>query len=135
MKALAISAMLALSLSACAGTTEEQRAAYRETGVILALVAIDVIRDVGLGPDEIDPEILKYVDGACRLLQAGGPLIVLAINTRVSEFNADATADDQIELVSPDEYLATLDASCAVISAILAPAPEVAPVPVPAPEA
>ncbi len=118
----------ALVLSACASTTEEQRTASRETAVILALVAIDVIRDVGLGPDEIDPQILKYVNGACTLLQAGGPFIVLAINQRVAERNADATADEQIELVSVEEYLSTLNTSCSVIRAILTPAPEIAPV-------
>ncbi len=124
----------ALALTACS-TTVADREAYRETGMILALTAVDVIKDIGLGPDEIDPKVLKIVNGACTLLQAGGPIITLAINTRVAEHNADVEAGEETELVSMEEYLATLDAVCSVIAAILEPsaAPVASPVPVPNP--
>ncbi len=110
----------ALALSACS-TTVEERDAYRETGMILALTAVDVIKDIGLGPDEIDPKVLKIVNGACLLLQAGGPLITLAINTRVAEYNADVEAGEETDPVTMEEYQRTLDAVCAVIAAILEP--------------
>ncbi len=110
----------ALALSACS-TTVEERDAYRETGVILALTAVDVIKDIGLGPDEIDPKVLKIVNGACLLLQAGGPLITLAINTRVTEHNADVESGAETGLVTMKEYQATLDAVCAIIYSILQP--------------
>ncbi len=109
-----------MALTACA-TTPEEREAYRETGMLLALTAVDVIRDVGLGPEEVDPKVLKIVNGACTLMKAGGPLIVLAINTRVSEANAEAAEDEQTGLVTAEEYLATLDAVCVLIEAILTP--------------
>lgn len=113
--------MLFVSLASCS-TTVEERAAYRETGMILALTAVDVIKDIGLDTDEIDPKVLKIVNGACLLLKAGGPTIILAINTRVTEHNADVVAGEETELVTMEEYLATLDAVCAVITAILEPA-------------
>ena len=127
--------MLFVSLASCS-TTVEERDAYRETGMILALTAVDVIKDIGLGPDEIDPKVLKIVNGACLLLRAGGPVITLAINTRVAEHNADVEAGEETELVSMEEYLATLDAVCSVIAAILEPsaAPVASPVPTPSPD-
>jgi len=112
--------LLAVALAACS-TTVAEREAYRETGMILALTAVDVIKDIGLGPDEIDPKVLKIVNGACTLLQAGGPIITLAINTRVAEHNIDVAAGEETESVTMEEYLATLDAVCAVIAAILEP--------------
>ncbi len=125
----------ALALASCS-TTVEERDAYRETGMILALTAVDVVRDIGLGPEEIDPKVLKIVNGACTLLKAGGPLITLAINTRVTEHNAGVVAGEETELVTMEEYLTALDAVCAVIAAILEPtaAPIAAPAPVPAPD-
>ncbi len=126
--------LIVLALTACS-TTVAEREAYRETGMILALTAVDVIKDIGLGPDEIDPKVLKIVNGACTLLQAGGPIITLAINTRVAEHNAAVQTGEETELVSIAEYLATLDAVCSVIAAILEPpaAPVASPAPVPAP--
>ncbi len=111
----------AIALASCS-TSIEERDAYRETGMILALTAVDVIKDIGLDTDEIDPKVLKIVNGACLLLKAGGPTIILAINTRVTEHNADVVAGEETELVTMEEYLATLDAVCAVITAILEPA-------------
>ncbi len=112
--------LLAVALAACS-TTVAEREAYRETGMILALTAVDVIKDIGLGPEGIDPQVLKIVNGACTLLQAGGPIITLAINTRVAEHNIDVAAGEETESVTMEEYLATLDAVCAVIAAILEP--------------
>jgi len=112
--------LIAVLLAGCS-TTVEERDAYRETGMILALTAVDVIKDIGLGPDAIDPKVLKIVNGACKLLQAGGPVITLAINTRVTEHNADVEAGEETEIVTMEEYLDTLDAVCAVIAAILIP--------------
>lgn len=129
-----IALFTALALTACS-TTADDRDAIRETGILLALAAVDVIKDIGLGPDEIDPQVLKIVNGACTLLQAGGPIITLAINTRVAEHNADVEAGEETELVSIEEYLATLDAVCSVIAAILEPsaAPVASPMPTPNP--
>lgn len=118
MRKFAILALVALA--ACSSTVAE-REAYRETGMLLALTAVDVIKDIGLGPEEVDPKVLKIVNGACTLLQVGGPLITLAINTRVAEHNVDVVVGEETELVTTEEYLATLDAVCAVISAILEP--------------
>ncbi len=112
--------LIAVLLAACS-TTVEERDAYRETGVILALTAVDVIKDIGLGPDAIDPKVLKIANGACLLLQAGGPLITLAINTRVAEHNADVVEGEETEPVTLAEYQDTLNAVCAVIAAILEP--------------
>lgn len=116
----AIMLICALALASCSTTTED-REAYRETGVLLALTAIDVIKDIGVIPEEIDSTVLKVAKGACTLLRAGGPVVVLAINTRVAEHNADQIAEDQTDLVTVEEYLATLDAVCDVIEAILEP--------------
>ncbi len=124
--------LIAVLLAGCS-TTVEERDAYRETGVILALTAVDVIKDIGIGPDAIDPKILKIANGACLLLQAGGPLITLAINTRVIEHNADVEAGEETALVTMAEYQNTLNAVCAVIAAILEPAPASSPMPVPNP--
>ncbi len=114
----------AITLASCS-TTVEERDAYRETGMILALTAVDVIKDIGLDTNEIDPKVLKIVNGACLLLKAGGPTIILAINTRVTEHNADVAAGEETELVTMEEYLATLNAGCAIIAAILEPTPVV----------
>ena len=112
--------LIAVLLAGCS-TTVEERDAYRETGVILALTAIDIIKDIGLGPEEIDPQILKIASGACRLLQAGGPLIALAINTRVAEHNADVEIGDETSLVTVEEVQDLLNSVCDVIAAILTP--------------
>jgi len=99
-----------LALGGC-GTTVEQRETYRETGVLLALATVDLIHEIGVGPDEIDPDILRGAKAACRMLVAGGPLITEAINRRVDEASAVTLA----------EYQATLDAACDVIVALLSP--------------
>ncbi len=126
--------LIAVLLAGCS-TTVEERDAYRETGMILALTAVDVIKDIGIGPDEINPKILKIANGACLLLQAGGPLITLAINTRVIEHNVDVEAGEETALVTMEEYQNTLNAVCAVIAAILEPAPVMSPMPEPNPNA
>ena len=102
--------LLIAALTACS-TTVEERDAYRETGMILALTAVDVIKDIDLDANGVDTIVLK----------AGGPTIILAINTRVTEHNADVAAGEETELVTMEEYLATLNAACAIIAAILEP--------------
>lgn len=118
MKYLALA--LTMALSACSSTIEE-REMWRDTGIILATTAIEVIRDIGLGPDDIDPKVLKIANGACLLLRAGGPVVVLVINSKVAEANAEALEDEQTELVTVEEYLATLDGICDVIVALVTP--------------
>jgi len=116
-----LSLALVIALSSCSGTTVEQRDAYRETAVILAMTAIEVIKDVGLGPDEIDPKVVKIVNGACKLFRAGGPMIVLVINTKVAEYNANALEGEATELVTAAEYSKSLNAGCDLIAALLEP--------------
>lgn len=109
-----------IALASCS-TTVEERDAYRETAVILAMTAIEVIKDVGLGPDELDPKVVKIVNGACKMFRAGGPIIVLAINAKVADSNADALESETTELVTVVEYIESLDAVCDLIAALLEP--------------
>lgn len=113
----------------------ETRTSLREAVVDEMLYRIDQLQAIGAGQVEVSPEVLIAADAGCTALTIGSPLLTEAINRKIAEKNIDKPIGEQIDPLDVAELRDSLRDACAIVRAILVlkPAPEVAPVPVPAP--
>jgi len=69
-----------LAVAACTGT-EEEKAAKRETAVMLAVDRIERFNSMGIDPVQLDPVYLLGLDTACVTVLVLGPEVGLEENT------------------------------------------------------
>jgi len=122
MKKLMMALGMAAMLAGCTGMTEAERTALRDTGYLAAKVTIETLHSLDIATLDASPEVRQIASLACNLLEIGGPVLVLAINS---------AAEDMAEPVTPEEYSAALDQACILLAALLEPAPVDEPAPAP----
>jgi len=119
----ALGTVLAL-VSAC-GMTSADRESYRDAALDAATVAVEALQAVGVAPDDVSPDVIRYANAACSLIEVGSPLIVQVINGMVEKHNKDAAdaGDGATDVVTVGEFVAGLDGICDLIGSLAAPEP------------
>ncbi len=111
MKWIPIAAVMALG--ACSLTSAE-RTDLVDAGLDMAVVGVEMLHDVGVDPLNASDNTIKIVGKVCGYIEAGGPMIVTAINIVVVRIN-----DSAVDPVTADEFTSGLAQTCRLIEAIL----------------
>ena len=113
MKMKWIPIVAALALGACTLTSQE-RTDLVGAGLDVAVVGVEILHDVGVDVLTASESTIKIVAAVCGYIEAGSPVVVVAINIVVARLN-----DGAVDPVTVDEFTSGLAQTCRLIEAVL----------------